>query len=253
MNVAIRAKAAGVHLGLSGLIGLLAAALVFGLWYPSPYRTISGGQSLFILIVSVDLVLGPALTFVVFDLQKSRSVLIRDLAVIAALQIGGLVYGLHTVYQARPVALVYEPGRFRVVTNVDVLDSELPQAPPELRNLSVTGPRLLGTRKPRDNDEQLRAIEMALRGADVGQRPSFWQPYPQSIASVIQEGRPLQQLYSQYPGSKREIEKYLMGIGRHAEEIKFLPIIAKESNWSALVDAKTGEIVGYVPYDGFTG
>ncbi len=247
----IRLKAAGAHLGLSILICGLAAALVFGLWYPSPYRTISGGQSLFILIVSVDLVLGPALTFVAFNPRKPKSVLIRDLMIIAALQFGGLAYGLNTVFQARPIALVYEPGRFRVVTNVDLMHEELSLALPEFKTLSLTGPKLLGVREPRDGNEKFQAITFAMQGVDIGQRPSYWQPYRESIKSVLKEARPLEMLYQQYPDSIPEIEKHLAAIGRNSVEVKFLPILAKESTWSALVDAKTGELVGFVPYDGF--
>lgn len=251
LNFSMRFKAAGIHLGLSAAIGALAAALVFGLWYPMPYRQISGGQSLFILIVSVDLVLGPALTFVACGPGKTRTVLLRDLLVIAALQLGGLAYGLHTVFQARPVALVYEPGRFRVVTNIDLRHEELTQAAPNMRKLSLVGPVLRSVREPRDNQEKLQAIDLALQGVDIGQRPSFWQPYQTAIGKVIKEARPIDVLLRQYPAAAPEIEKYLAKIGHDTHDTRFVPIIAKESNWSALVDAKTGEIVGYVPYDGF--
>ena len=59
---------------------------------------------------------------------------------IGALQIAALVYGLHTVYIARPVAMVFEVERFRLVTANDVPVEELPKAPPEFRELSLTGP-----------------------------------------------------------------------------------------------------------------
>mgnify|MGYP002144062886 CR=1 FL=1 len=36
----------------------LAAGLVFGLWYPGAYRLMSGGRELFLLVTSVDVVLG---------------------------------------------------------------------------------------------------------------------------------------------------------------------------------------------------
>ena len=117
-----RFRAAGVHLGLSALVALLAGAVVFGLWYPYPYRVISGGQSLFWLVVTVDLVLGPLLTWIVFDRRKPRAELVRDVSVIALLQLSALVYGLVSVYQARPVYLVHEVDRFRVTHRVITYD-----------------------------------------------------------------------------------------------------------------------------------
>lgn len=38
-----RLRASGIHLGIS--LGI--ALLVFALWYPYPYRDISGGESFF--------------------------------------------------------------------------------------------------------------------------------------------------------------------------------------------------------------
>ena len=75
-----RLKAAGIHLGLSLVVALLAAGLVFGLWYPMPFREISGGRELFLLIVAVDVVIGPVITLAVFDRRKRWRELRRDLA-----------------------------------------------------------------------------------------------------------------------------------------------------------------------------
>jgi hypothetical protein len=250
-TLVVRLKAATIHAGLSMMIGAAAAFLVFGLWYPWPYRVISGGQSLFILIVSVDLVLGPALTFVVFNRNKPKFLLMRDLMVIAALQLGGLVYGLHTVYQVRPIAMVYEPGRFRVVTNVDVVRDESPKALPEYQTLPLMGPRLLGTREPLKGQEAEDAIFSALSGADIGQRPVFWEPYAKSADRIVKRAWPVHLLYKQYPSAEQDIKNRIGQAGRHPEDVKFLPIVAKDPTWSVLIDGKTAEILGYVPYSGF--
>src|SRR5262245_31520502 len=69
-DLASRLRAAGIHLGLSALVASLAAALVLGVWYPMPHREVSGGRDLFVLVVSVDLVLGPLITFAIFDRHK---------------------------------------------------------------------------------------------------------------------------------------------------------------------------------------
>lgn len=246
-----RFRAAGIHLAISAIVGGLAAALVFGLWYPWPYRSASGGQNLFILLVSVDLVLGPALTLVVFNTRKSRSVLIHDLAVIAAFQMSGLMYGLHIVFLARPVAMVFEGSRFRIVSYVDVVSRELPNALAELRALSVTGPKLLGTRQPRNGAEKYESIQLALQGVDIGTRPSYWQPYRDSRNDILTTARPLSILLAQYASRASVIEQEIKRIGYSPLELKFLPIISKQESWSALLDAKTGEVVGFLQYAGF--
>ncbi len=246
-----RSRAAGIHLGISVLVGLLVAALVFGLWFPGPYRLLSGGQSLFLLLIVVDLVLGPMLTFVAFNTSKTRTHLARDLSVVALLQLSGLVYGIHTVFLVRPVAIVFEANRFRAVSEVDVVQEELPQAPADLRRLSLTGPVLMGTRKPKDNDEKINSVQLALAGFDIATRPSFWQAYKESADRVLLAGKPLQTLLSQYPDKKQDIEAEIAKTGRTASDLKFLPVIGKKAGGSVLVDANTAEIVGILPYDGF--
>ena len=94
LDLGRRSRAAGWHLLISAAVAALAAALVFGLWYPGAYRHLSGGRGLFILVVTVDVILGPLLTFAVFNLKKGWPHLRRDLAIIGVIQLAGLAYGL---------------------------------------------------------------------------------------------------------------------------------------------------------------
>ena len=115
-----RLKASSIHLGISLAIALLAALLVFGLWYPYPYREISGGRELFLILVAVDVILGPLMTLTIFNRSKPWPELRRDLAIVVLLQLAALSYGLWSVFVARPVHLVFEYDRFRVVHAVEV-------------------------------------------------------------------------------------------------------------------------------------
>ena len=172
-----RLRASGVHLGASVVVAALAAWLVFGLWYPYPYREISGGRDLFLLVVAVDVVIGPLITLMVFDRRKPWGELRRDLAVVAMLQVAALGYGTWTVAAARPVHLVFELDRFRVVHGVDVPQELLGREPPAVRALPWTGPTLIAVRPFRDATENLEVTMAALGGVHIGARPDFWQAY----------------------------------------------------------------------------
>lgn len=246
-----RARAAAIHLGICAVIAAIVAWVVLGLWYPWPYSVISGGRHLLLLILSVDLALGPLLMFVIFNRTKTRSHLRRDIAVIAALQLVGLGYGVYTVFEARPVAVVFEVDQFRVVSHVQVLQGELAQALPELRVLSLTGPKVLGTRRPATSEERLKAIDYALQGFDIGARPLYWQPYSVSAKDALARARPLSALHERYPQQGVEIDRAVARTGRQAAELVFLPIMARDTGWSALLNAKTGELVGFVPCEGY--
>lgn len=252
LGLAMRLKAAGIHALISLLVALATAGLVFGLWFPGPYRLIAGGQSLFLLVVSVDLVLGPLLTFVAFNPAKTRSHLIRDLAVIAALQLAGLAYGVYSVYLARPVAVVFEVDRFRVISDADVLHSELPQASPEFKSLPLTGPLLAFARVPTHGEEKLKAFELSMQGYDVGSRPLYWEPYgDKQREEAAGKTRPVKALYDKYPEHKAQLDAVAQKSGLPVEQLGFLPIISRNADWSVLLDKKTGNLVGFLPFGGF--
>jgi hypothetical protein len=244
-----RAKAAGIHLLISVAVAGLAAVLVFFLWYPGDFRFMAGGRDLFLLVTVVDVVIGPVLTFAVFDRAKGARHLARDLAVIGALQIAALVYGLHTVYIARPVAVVFEVERFRLVTANDVLVEELPKAPPGLRELSLTGPKVIGARRPEPGAERNDAMFMGVSGVDVGQRPLFWQPYEKTQARALQRAKPVAALLKQYPAEAEDTRRRLVEMKADEATARFLPVLARKP-YVAVLD-KTGALIGYLPLDGF--
>lgn len=249
LGFAPRLRAAGLHLLLSLTVAALAAALVFGLWYPGAYREMSGGRELFLLITSVDVVLGPLLTLVAFNQKKPRAELRRDLAIIGLIQLSALVYGLHTTYVARPVVLVFEVDRFRVIPDADVRKEELPDAAEGFRSLSMTGPRLIGARDARPGDEKNDALFMGLKGFDIGQRPSFWQPYDEARPRALAKSRPVADLLARQTDRRGELERELADAGLQAATARFLPVTAR-GDWVALMSPQ-GDVRGFARFDGF--
>jgi hypothetical protein len=247
-----RLTAAAVHLGLSLGVAALAALLVFKIWYPYPYNEISGGRELFLLIVAVDVVLGPLLTLAVFNVAKRRRDLVLDVSIIALLQTAALVYGLWTVFIARPVYLVHEVDRFQVVIAADVDRLELQQAPVELRDLPIWGVRTIGVRKARDSEEMLKSIELAMAGKDVSMRPGWWVPMgPSQRAILAERGKPVDSLRTKGPEAEQKLRDVLKGISVPESDLWTFPVVARSSGWSVLVNRKTQKIEGFVPIDGF--
>lgn len=227
-----------------------AACLVFGFWYPGIYRQVAGGRELFLLVVSVDVVLGPILTFAVFNIKKSWPHLRRDLAVIGTIQLAALVYGLATVHSVRPVAMVFETDRFRVITVAQVEMAELSKARPEYRHLPLTGPWLLGTRAAQRGDESNDALFKGLRGIDVAQRPQFWQPYADSTAQALARARPLATLLAKYPALSGDVKAKLQELKVDEPSAKFLPLMGRGGDWVVILDS-AGRLVHYVQAEGF--
>jgi hypothetical protein len=246
-----RLLAAGIHLGLSVLVAGLAAGLVFGVWYPYPYREISGGRELFLIVVAVDVVMGPLLTLTVFNMKKPIKELRRDLAVIAVLQLAALGYGMWTVAVARPVHLVFEIDRFRVVHAIDVPEDELKLAPAGLERLPLTGPTLLSARDFANANEGFEATMTALQGVSLSARPGFWQAYEKGKSKILEAARPLEQLKNRFPARATEIDAALRSAGRGTPSVSYVPMVGRQTFWTVLLDSKTAEVIAFVPIDSF--
>jgi hypothetical protein len=247
-----RLRAAGIHLGLSALVAAIVGSLVFALWYPFPYRDISGGSELFRLVVTVDVILGPLLTFAVFNRRKPGSELRRDLAIVVALQLAGLGYGLYTVGIARPVHMVFEYDRFRVVHRADIPDEALDKVPASVDVAPWSGPTPLALRQFKDEQERLQRTLNALSGYQLGAQPDLWEPYEAQRAAILAAAKPITELKKRFPSRAAELDAALREAGADAAHAAYLPLVARKAEaWTVLLDATDARILGYVPIDSF--
>lgn len=239
-------RAAIAHLGLSLLVGALVGWLVFGLWFPYPYRHLAGGMHLFWILIAVDVLCGPLLTAFIFNPRKSRRELLLDLSLIGLLQLAALGYGLYSISLARPVALVFENDRMVAVSAASVL-------PDKAQKLSWTGPVLLGTRAPRNGQEMLESVGLSLQGIEPSARPDWWQEYALSIPTVQKKMKPLGALRGSLPTDQQHaLDNAVKKTKLSIEQLHYLPLVAGKNldDWIALLDG-SAEVVGFAPVGGF--
>lgn len=239
------------HLAVSMLIALLCAFLVFFVWYPYPYNELAGGRGLFILLVSVDVVIGPMLSLVVYNSAKPRRELWRDLGVIFFLQLSALVYGMHSVAQARPVWLAFEGDRYRIVAIPDIEEKGLKDGELTSARLSWTGPKPVGVKMLSNTDPEFpRSIQLAMQGIHPAFRPERWVDYETQIQQAIRQARPLAELKSKHPTQIAMIEEALRHAGVAESELGFMPLASEHrTDWSVVISLKDGAPRFYLPLD----
>lgn len=231
-------RVAGIHFALSLLVAALVATLVFWVWYPHPYRGLMGSFKLFWLVVGVDVVCGPLLTFILASPKKKRREMLLDLSLVAAIQLSAFAYGLYSVYEARPVVLVYEVDRLRALAKTDIYAPELPQAPEGYQKLPIFGIWQLAARAPNSEDDTLKDIELSLQGFDIGQRPSWWMPYADAREAMRKRAKPLSELAGRIGDEKRTLlEKTAQKHAATLETLWYLPLTSPASSeWTAILD-----------------
>ncbi len=242
-----RWKAAAFHLAISAAIAATVVTLMLVLWYPQPYFEAMGGDTLILLLIGVDVVIGPLITLIVFDPKKKS--LRFDLAVIALLQIAALIYGCHVMFDARPVYNVFVVDRFETIAANQVDAGSLAKVTAaEFRTLPLAGPKIIGARQPDDAQRKADIVISAMNGGpDLANLAELYVPYAQTRLEAALAARPLGELAKRQPGEAATIRSFVAGSGRTEEAFGFVPMKARSRDMAVVVDIKTGNVVGILP------
>jgi hypothetical protein len=231
-----RWKASGVYLLLS--VAVAGVVLVFSLtvWYPWPLFEAAGGGGLIFILLGVDVVLGPFITLIIF--KPGKKGLKFDLTVLASLQFAALVYGIHTVYLARPVYLVFTVDRFELVAAKDLDPQDLEKVTrDEFKRPPLGRPRYAAAVSPGDPGERSKILDSALQGKDLQMYPQYYVPYEQEAQNALRRAKNLSIILERDPGP---VQLYLNSAARSQESVKFLPLSAPKKDAAVLLDAVSG-------------
>ena len=234
-----RFQASAIHFSISLCVAALVGVLIYFVWYPHPYFQVAGGSALMVLIMGVDIVLGPLLTLVVYRAGKKG--LAFDLACIGLLQAGAFFYGLTVIAQARPVFIVAVIDRFIPVYANDLDDADLAQARrPEFATRSWTGPRLVGAAMPTEAKEKNDLTFAAVGGKDVEKFPRYYVPYAEVAEAMLAHAKPLSALASKSPRDKALIDAYLARHDTPIDTLATLPLKGR-SDFYTMVLSRTSQ------------
>jgi hypothetical protein len=108
-----RYQAFAVHMAISLVIFFILLVCITQYWYPGILFDTGNGWKAIGIIIGIDLILGPLLTLIVFNHNKTS--LKFDLWVIALVQTTALIYGTWTIHQTRPIALAFINSSFSTI------------------------------------------------------------------------------------------------------------------------------------------
>jgi len=247
MRPSSRVQAAALHLAIGAVVALLAYAGVRLGWYPGALFEATSSAKPMALVAAVLILAGPLATFAVYVPGKRG--LLFDLVVIGLLQVAALAFGLWTLFDARPVYVVFVKDRFELVRNGDFPASEVARAgtSPYL-TLPVTGPVFAGAKLPRERVELERIMFLAPTGLDLHHMPQHYVPYDAVRADVKSRAERLEKLRLLNPAERDRIEALPRENGVPGESLGFLPMRAGERDLAVLVDRRNGEVIGITSF-----
>lgn len=238
-----RLGAASTHLAISAFVGAILFVLFRVIWYPPPLLQCVGGDHIFLILLAVDIVLGPLLTLIVFDTKKKS--LRLDLTILALAQAAALAYGAFTLLSGRPVYVAALGHRFDVVQANEIDRAELASSG---RSLTWSGPEWVGTSVPTDANERVQLMFSALRGRDVGHFPQYHQPLAHMREEILQRAAPVTSLAKFNPGKADQIRAWLASHGHTETDTVFQGLKARSEDMTVMIDKKTGDVIGIAPF-----
>jgi hypothetical protein len=239
------------HLTGSITIGICCAALVFLVWYPWPLPIATGVTTIFLILLAVDVTIGPCITLIVFNpAKKERKELRRDIAIVLLLQIGALLYGIHTVFIARPVYYVFNADRFDLVYANDLTTEKLDKVVnAAFKSLPLLHPEVIGAKRPGTPEERNKVLFSAISGGDdLPQLPEYYVPYADLKQDALIHIRPLEDIK---PFNKDRESELASLIGKYASRqggVGFLPLRGKVEDLTVIVGKDAAEVLEVVNF-----
>mgnify|MGYP003602117749 CR=1 FL=1 len=224
------------HLSISFLIALLVIGLVFFIWYPSPLATAVGVTHIFLMLLVIDVVIGPVLGVLVY--KEGKKSLKFDLTVIILIQIFALLYGIYSIEQGRPAWLVYNVDRFELVRKNEIIQDNIAKVLPQYQQSSWLKPQFVATEFSKDAHQRSDDIfAEVLDGISIAQRPEHYVELTKAKKQMQQRAQKLE-LLQQY-NNKTDVEKIL---AKYPQATAFLPMKASAVDMTVLIDQKANVV-----------
>lgn len=234
------------------LLSIILVSLVLGtivlVWYPSDYLSVTNFKGIALLVVSIDLVLGPILTFIAFNPEKKSLKL--DLSFIVLIQFSALFYGVYTFYQAHPLFITFNHGAFNVVQANEVTPSNAELK--EFKISKLSSPKLAYAQMPSDPEKQTEIITgVDLKGEpDIDRRAEYFEPYENHLDEILANSLDSTKLFNEQDLDEERgsfLKKHQNKIDKYA----FLALVGISKDAILVLDKKTAEpitVINTVPW-----
>ncbi len=226
-----RLKALGLHLlastvALSNVLGTLYLG-----WYHWPGWRLADVVHVVLVMVAVDVVIGPLLTFVVARSTKPRPELARDIAMIVTVQLVALVYGTVSLWHGRPLYYAFSENVLQMVQAYDIDAQELALARQQKTELAphwYSLPRWIWAPLPQDPGERGKIVASAIGGGDdVISMPRYFKPWEQGLPVLRTQLKNVDAVAYFSTADKRVLKERMRAAGFSTDELNAMPLTGR--------------------------
>ena len=241
-----RLKAFGLHLLASSMVlSSILGVLYFG-WYRWPGWYLTDVARVVLVMVGVDVVLGPTLTLIIARSTKPRRELKRDIAMIVAVQLCALIYGAGSLWNGRPLYYAYSETLLQLVQayDIDAKESALGrQLNPQLAPHWYSLPRWIWAPLPQDAGESARIVASTLTGGDdVISMPRYFKPWEQGLPVLRTVLKKVDDVAYFARSDKKKFKEQMAAAGLATDQLNAMPLIGRGPPLLAVFDPATAKI-----------
>lgn len=223
------------HLTISCVIALCTVVLVFFVWYPSPLAQAVGVTHIFLMLLAIDVIIGPILGFIVY--KAGKKTLKMDLTVIILLQIAALGFGIYSIEQGRPAWIAYTIDRFELIRKNEVFEYNITKALPQYQHVSWFKPQFVGVEFAKDSETRSDDMFAELAGVSIAQKPERYVALSKVVPQIKERTQRLDML-KQFNDEKR-VQTIL---AKYPQAIGFVPLKASDLDMTVLIDKGTNVV-----------
>jgi hypothetical protein len=235
-----RFKALGLHLGGSACaLSLILGALYLG-WYSWPGWALTDVAHVVLVMVAVDVVVGPLLTFVIAHPGKPRRELARDVSIIVAVQLCALIYGTVSLWNGRPLYYAYSETVLQLVQAYDIDAQESAagrRLNPDFAPHWYSLPRWIWAPLPQDTSASRKIVTSAIQGGDdVISMPQYFKPWEQGLPVLRTKLKKVDQVAYFFGSEKKQLKERMQAAGLPTDQANSMPLTGRGHPLLAVFD-----------------
>lgn len=222
-------------------------------WYRWPGWYLADATRVALVMLVVDLGLGPLLTLVIASPQKPRRALARDVAAIVVVQLAALTYGAISLWNGRPLYYAFSENCLSLVQAYDIESAAAAlgrERNPSLAPHWYSLPRWIWAPLPDDAAEARKIVGSAVSGgADVSAMPIYYRSFADGLPALRRQLKEVDDIKFFSPAQKQVLKQRMRAAGMSTDQANALAWTGRTHPLLAVFDPATLQVTATFKFD----
>jgi hypothetical protein len=240
LGMGFRLKLFSLHLLSSATVLTLVLGSLYLGWYRWPGWYLTDVTRVILIMVCVDVVLGPTLTLIIAKKSKERRVLARDIGIVVAVQLCALTYGSAQLWNGRPLYYAFSENILQLVQAYDIDANEAKlgrEQNPALAPRWYSLPRWIWAPLPPDVGTAKKIIISTITGGDdVISMPRYFKSWEEGLPFLRSKLKKVDDVSYFAKSEKKRLKDKMKAAGLADDKLNTIPLTGRGHPLLAVID-----------------